>query len=246
MGRRCTRATLLTPSTTVSVSRISAVTPVARVANHSALPEVAAIVISGAPGGDRARRRATRGRGRVAGLRERAVGRAVTVGGVNSNGDGERDRAREHPAVDARGERERAVSGLSAVAWHHTDECRRRREDTGKSSVRRGLERRELSLTRAARRGGRSAGELGRAPRRPQAPLDLLAELIDGDALLGQRIAVAQGHRAVLERLVVDRHRPRRADLVLAAVAAADRPALVVLGLHALAQGPVDLARQLG
>ena len=41
---------------------------------------------------------------------------------------------------------------------------------------------------------------------------------------------------SVLQGLVVDRHRPRRADLVLAAVAAADRAALVVLGLHALAQ----------
>ena len=45
---------------------------------------------------------------------------------------------------------------------------------------------------------------------------------------------------------MVDRHRPRRADLVLAAVAPADRAALVVLGLDAVAQRAVDLAGELG
>ena len=66
-----------------------------------------------------------------------------------------------------------------------------------------------------------------------------------GNALLRQRVAVAQRHRAVLDALVVDRQAERRADLVLAAVALADRAALVVLGLHRRAQRAVDLAREL-
>ena len=45
---------------------------------------------------------------------------------------------------------------------------------------------------------------------------------------------------------MVDRDRPRGADLVLATVASADRAALVVLRLEAPAQAPVDLARELG
>ena len=61
-----------------------------------------------------------------------------------------------------------------------------------------------------------------------------------------QRVAIAQRHRAVLEALVVDREAERRADLVLAAVALADRAAVVVLGLHARAQRVVHLVRELG
>src|SRR6478735_1787371 len=87
----------------------------------------------------------------------------------------------------------------------------------------------------------RLGGELGRLPRRPQAPLDLVGELADRDPDLLEAVAVAKRHRAVLERLVVDRHRPRGADLVLAPVAAADRATLVVLGLDALPQHTVDL-----
>ena len=71
-------------------------------------------------------------------------------------------------------------------------------------------------------------------------------QLVDRDALLRERVAVAHGDRAVLERLVVDRHAQRRADLVLAAVALADRAALVVLGLHlrrAAARRPRGRAR---
>ena len=47
-----------------------------------------------------------------------------------------------------------------------------------------------------------------------------------------ERVAVADRDRVVLERLLVDRERPRRADLVLAAVALADRGRVVVLGRH--------------
>ena len=71
-------------------------------------------------------------------------------------------------------------------------------------------------------------------------------EPVDRHALLLERVAVAQRHRPVLERLVVDRHAQRRADLVLAAVALADRAALVVLGLHPRAQRRDDLAGDFG
>ena len=55
------------------------------------------------------------------------------------------------------------------------------------------------------------------------------ADLPDREPLLGERVAVADRDGVVRERLLVDRERERRADLVLAAVAAADRAALVVL-----------------
>src|SRR5947209_19036333 len=83
-------------------------------------------------------------------------------------------------------------------------------------------------------------------PGDPQALLDLLAQRVDRDSVLREAVAVAERDRAVLERLVVDRHRPGGADLVLSAVAAPDRAALVVLALHALAQLAVDLGRELG
>src|SRR6478736_1809902 len=83
-------------------------------------------------------------------------------------------------------------------------------------------------------------------PRRVDAPLDLLGEALDLKALLRERVAVAQRDRAVLQCLMVDRHAERRADLVLAAVAPADRAALVVLALHPPPDLPVHLARKLG
>src|SRR2546421_8626388 len=83
-------------------------------------------------------------------------------------------------------------------------------------------------------------------PRRVDAPLDLLGEALDREALLRERVGVAQRDRAVLERRVIDRHAEGRADLVLAAIAPADRAALVVLALHPPADLPVHLARELG
>ena len=58
---------------------------------------------------------------------------------------------------------------------------------------------------------------------------ELLGEPLDRQALLGQRIAVAQGDGVVLQ-LWWSIVSPRGADLILAAVALADRAALVVLG----------------
>src|SRR5439155_18222248 len=78
--------------------------------------------------------------------------------------------------------------------------------------------------------------KLWRCPRRRQTTLDLLGDALDRHALLCQRVAVAQRHRAILDRLVVDRQAERRPDLVLAPVALADRAALVVLRLHPRAQ----------
>src|SRR3954449_10506563 len=93
---------------------------------------------------------------------------------------------------------------------------------------------------------GRGSGQLGRGPRRGEARVQLVREGGDGDPLLGQRVAVAEGDRVVLERLVVDGDAVGRADLVLAAVALADRAALVVLALQPGAlERRVDLARAL-
>src|SRR5665811_318317 len=90
------------------------------------------------------------------------------------------------------------------------------------------------------------SSQLGGDPRRLDAPLDLLGEPGDRQPLLGERVAVAQGHGAVLEALVVDREAKGRADLILAAVALADRAALVVLALQTAAQSGVYLACELG
>ena len=69
---------------------------------------------------------------------------------------------------------------------------------------------------------------------------------VGGDPGLLERVAVAQGDGAVLGRLAVDGHPPRGADLVLAAVALADRAALVVLGRDPVAERVEDLAGALG
>src|SRR5215211_8375342 len=93
---------------------------------------------------------------------------------------------------------------------------------------------------------GLPARDLRRAPVRRQPPLELAGQLADRDAVLDQGVAVADRDRAVLERLVVDGHAVGRADLVLAAVALADRPALVVLALEARAlERGVDVAGDL-
>src|ERR1043166_3114069 len=56
-------------------------------------------------------------------------------------------------------------------------------------------------------------------------------ELGLGDAFLAHRIALAEGEgvAGLLDGVEIDRHAPRRAGLVLAAVAFADRAAVVVL-----------------
>src|SRR3954469_22348519 len=102
------------------------------------------------------------------------------------------------------------------------------------------------TIRKLGSRPAMASPQLRRPPRRRQAPAQLVREVVDRHALLAQRVAVADGDRAVLERLVVDGHAERRADLVLAPVALADRAALVVLGLHAAAQRGVHLARDLG
>src|SRR5215211_8384906 len=81
-----------------------------------------------------------------------------------------------------------------------------------------------------------AGGKLRRAPRTRQPALELVAQLVDRQPHLLQRVAVAQGDGAVGERLAVDRDPPRGADLILPPVAPADRAAVVVLGRNAPAQ----------
>src|SRR4051812_21395268 len=83
--------------------------------------------------------------------------------------------------------------------------------------------------------------ELRRLPVRVQPSRQLVGQLVDLDPRLVEGVAVAQRDGVVLERLVVDRDAPRRADLVLAAVALADRAAAVELGGLAPAQGLGEL-----
>src|SRR6185312_14218978 len=61
-------------------------------------------------------------------------------------------------------------------------------------------------------------------------------ETLQRDALLLHRVAVSHGHGVILERVEVDGHRERRADLVLPAIAAADRARVVEVDVAALAK----------
>src|SRR5256885_760144 len=105
---------------------------------------------------------------------------------------------------------------------------------------------RNVSPRRAVCQRALRGSELRRLPRRGEPRAERGGEVVDRHALLLERVAIAHGDRAVLERLVVDRHAERRADLVLAAVALADRAALVVLGLHLAAQQVEGLLGELG
>src|SRR4051812_16243446 len=91
---------------------------------------------------------------------------------------------------------------------------------------------------------GRRPG-LRRGPGLFQPPPQLARQLGDRDAYLLEGVAVTQRDRVVVHRLVVDRYPPGGPDLVLAAVALADRAAGVVLGRYQLPQLLVDLARLL-
>src|SRR5450755_4949718 len=54
------------------------------------------------------------------------------------------------------------------------------------------------------------------------------AKLIGGNAILLQRVAIADRHRAIRNRLTIDRDTERRSDFILPPVAPPDRPRLVV------------------
>src|SRR5689334_11188278 len=89
---------------------------------------------------------------------------------------------------------------------------------------------------RRCRLDGCYSAQLRAAPGRFEALDQLVAQSLDRDADLLQGVAVAEGDGVVVHRLVVDGDAPGGADLVLAAVALADRAALVELGGEAAAQ----------
>src|SRR5262249_40676166 len=60
-------------------------------------------------------------------------------------------------------------------------------------------------------------------------------ELVDADSVLPHRVALAHRDRLVVQRLEVDGHAVRGADLVLAAVPAADRARVIEVGVPVLA-----------
>ena len=65
---------------------------------------------------------------------------------------------------------------------------------------------------------------------------------VDADALLRHAVAVANRHGLVFQGVEVDGDAERRADLVLAAVAAADRLGVVELGRPPLAEHGGEVA----
>src|SRR6187200_2848890 len=94
-------------------------------------------------------------------------------------------------------------------------------------------------------RGSGDLAELWATPGPGEAGGQVVGEAGDRDADLLQGVAVAEGDGVVLHRLVVDGDSPGGADLVLAAIALADRAALVELGGEAAAEVGEDLARLL-
>src|SRR5690606_34288566 len=66
------------------------------------------------------------------------------------------------------------------------------------------------------------------------------------DAHLGHRIALANGHRLLAQRVVIDGDAPWRADLVLAAITPTDRTAVVVEGRPAATDVVIEPIGDLG
>ena len=131
--------------------------------------------------------------------------------------------------------------GTKKVRWDTLDDpegaARRVRAGRPRHGRERHLRRRAgVRAARGARRPDRVPARgvvglvaLGRRPGPGERVLQVRGGSADRQPLLGQRVAFADRDRVVLERLVVDRERERGADLVLPAVAAADRAAVVVL-----------------
>ena len=71
-------------------------------------------------------------------------------------------------------------------------------------------------------------------------------QALERHALLRHRVAVAHRDGAVLERVEVDRDAERRADLVLAAVAAADRAGVVEVDVPARRAASAATSRAIG
>ena len=113
---------------------------------------------------------------------------------------------------------------------------------------------RAREVCRVRRRKGSSRVPGGHGRRRESAPggarrlqpiEDQPRDALDRDPLLGHRVAVAHGHRAVLERVDVDGDAPRRPDLVLAPVELADRRRVVVDGHRVALEVVLDPVAQL-
>src|SRR5512142_2786339 len=95
------------------------------------------------------------------------------------------------------------------------------------------------ATTRSERRSGAAAravmpARLRSAPRQPGRQVGL--DVVDADALLRHRVALPDGDRVVVEGLEVDGDAERRADLVLAPVATADRLRVVEVDVPVTAQ----------
>src|SRR5689334_3780686 len=68
-------------------------------------------------------------------------------------------------------------------------------------------------------------------------------DLVERDALLRHRVALANGDRVIVESLEVDSDAERRADLVLSAVTTADRTGVVEVDVPPVAQLSSEVTR---
>src|SRR6266540_3483983 len=104
----------------------------------------------------------------------------------------------------------------------------------------------QLTVEKGQPRESVGAGVYGAGPEISSAADELSAEvageLVDGDAILGHGVALADGYGVVGEGVEVDGHAERRADLVLAAVTAPDGAGVVEVNAPMLATGSRDVA----
>ena len=141
------------------------------------------------------------------------------------------------PTASARMRRRSARSAPTRRAGLPVPQEPRRRRPRSARGDRRGLvPQRHLGRLRQARPRRRLAAPERRVSGALQPLREVGVQALERHALLRHRVAVAHGDGAVVERVEVDRDAERRADLVLAAVAAADRAGVVEVDVPLAAQ----------
>ena len=145
------------------------------------------------------------------------------------------------PTASARTRRRSRGSAPTRPGW---SACTSRTSTTSTSACSRRSSRASYRNVTAGVYGQRARDGGALSVRRPEALREVGAQALERHALLAHRVAVAHGDGAVVERVEVDRDAERRADLVLAAVAAADRAGVVEVDVPLAAQVVGDLARE--
>src|SRR3982751_261027 len=93
------------------------------------------------------------------------------------------------------------------------------------------------ATTRSDNRSGAAVSAVMPAPSAAgQLRRQIALDLVDRDPLLLHRVALADGHRVVVEGVEINGYAERRADLILTSIPPADRLRIVEVHVPALAQ----------